>query len=903
MKKMALLILLFLILFSGISYSQGTFFKNYDGIPIIANLWGREHNLFQGYDYQDIQDAGIDAVISAWMNDTIYNLLKPKSKIIPYQCFPSGRFGTVFYSERGYTIWEAEDDDISHLTLERRNVVFRQEPNPNGGGDIKYVRSNIVSLDTIIYGPKHYNQLRESIINEIKIPYTALFKLKLVEKDDSLITNSCNQNIAICKLQVTSERDSNISVLKEQIIYDTDFGSLNNWVTFALTYNTVQEDSPDIVSYEKKLLGDVTHWKIIPNVEFKIIWLGSSTLNLCVDNIELGDSDGKKLVGNDNQTISNLIAEVNYQLDPFMSDEDIVGWYPVDEPNFIDNMACVKKVTEVVEAQKPNNDIIPTIAGSQTGMLDFGSNYSKIDEFYYRAGYKGAKINTYIYNYPFQEDEPNYIQMNINYLLNHLNMANKKDSAFISSIQTGRFDAENTGALDVTPSRSQFLYNINTALLYGAKGIEMSNYYYNFGGENLRTALIGVSAGGTTTNITYSDLWHVLKDEVSPRLHGDYGKLLKRLTQYKQDVLTTNLSSTISNPKFSKITSNSDFDCGTFYDVNNKRYSMAVSRWYNSTNNKIKIEHERLSYKNYTIHEYYNSTDSSKYVIDGKLTLYSTLDSGKACLYEIKPALFYGGKLLIDESVTINIELTGSLEITADKVLKIGDSCTYTISGELYARNGSNICSDHKGDIVFSGNGKYRHETWGNSLFYIAKSGHPKLVWGSLQGNQTYGVYRKSGTTCILIATIYSTDNNIKQTYIDSSITIYNGQLAGSEVYYKISRISGGRTYFTNEVSVTISNQSMEKQNTFIKEFAIEQNYPNPFNGITSIKYMIPESGIVKIKIFDILGREIKVFDEGEKETGIYEFRFNSADLASGIYIYSIQYNNKVLNKKMLLMK
>jgi hypothetical protein len=430
----------------------------------------------------------------------------------------------------------------------------------------------------------------------------------------------------------------------------------------------------------------------------------------------------------------------------------------------------------------------------------------------------------------------------------------------------------------------------------------MSNYYSFFGDDN-RTALIMANINGDTSTIAKSALWYILKDDVSPRLHGDYGKLLKKLKQYEQDTLTTNSTSTISSPKFSKITSNSDFDCGTFYDVNNKRYSMAVSRWYNSNNSKIKIEHERLSYKNYTIHEYYNSTDSSKYVIDGKLTLYSTLDSGQACLYEIKPALFYGGKLLLDESVTINIELTGCLEITANKVLKIGDSCTYTISGELYARNGSSICSDHKGDIVFSGNGKYRHETWENSLFYIEKNGHPKLVWGSLQGNQTYGVYRKSGTTYLLIATIYSTDNNIKQTYIDSSITIYNGQLAGSEVYYKISRISGGRTYYTNEVSVTISSQSMEKQNIFIKEFAIEQNYPNPFNGMTSIKYMIPESGIVRIKIFDILGKEIKVFNEGEKEVGFYEFKFNSGELSSGIYIYSVQYNNKILSKKMLLMK
>jgi len=908
MKKKALLIFLTLILFSDISYSQGTFFKNYDGIPIIANLWGNEHIFEAGYNFNDIQEAGIDAVVSAKITAPIYNRLKQKAKIIPYQCFPTGRFGTVFYSERGYTLWEAEDDDKSHLTLEQSNVVFRQEPNPNGGENISYVRSNTVSSATIIYGPAHYNQLRESIINGNIIPYTAEFRLKLVNKADSSNTNSCNQNIPICKLQVTTEKDSNISVLKEQILFDTDFQNLNNWVTFSLTYNRVQEDSPGIASFERKLLGDVRHWEIIPNVEFKVIWFGSSTLNLCVDNIELSDSYGKKLIENDNVTLNNIMSEVNYQIDPFMSDEDVVGWYPVDEPNYIDNMACVKKVAEVVESQKPNNDIIPSIAGSQTGLLDFGSNYSKINEFYERANYQGAKINTYIFNYPFLYNEPDYIKANIRYLINHLSMANKKDTAFISSIQTGKWDAENTGTLDQTPTRSQFLYNINTALMYGAKGIEMSNYY-SFFGDDQRTALIMANRSGDTNTIVKSDLWHVLKDEVSPRLHGNYGKLLKKLKQREQGFLDcVSQSKILGNVNFYRFSSNYEYDCGIFNDIDEKKYFMAVSRWYNGPATeqnpfRLSFDVNNLTEKNYLITEHYSSEVSYNYTTNKILTVDKVILPGEACLYEVKPALRYGGKILVSDTVKTNRELIGNLEVLSNKTLSIIDSCTYTISAELFAKNGSIIRTDHKGNIVFSGTGKYKHETWGNSLFYTSDNGHPKLIWGALQGNQTYGVYRKLGATYLLIATIYSTDNNIKQTYIDSSITIYNGQLAGSEVYYKISRIAGGRTYYTNEISVHIKNLALEKENIMIKDFAIEQNYPNPFNGMTSIKYMIPENGIVKIKIFDILGKEIKVFNEGEKETGIYEFKFNSAELASGIYIYSIQYNNKVLSKKMLLMK
>ncbi len=161
MKKEAILICLSLILFSEISYSQGAFFKNYDGIPIIANLWGREHNLFRGYDYQDIQDAGIDAVISANMTQTLYDKLKVKTKIIPYQEFDGNREGLVYYSERTHTIWEVEDTLANRLTLNRNNVHFMQEIDALGNS-IFYAQSDISYRDTIISGPPHYNQLKRT---------------------------------------------------------------------------------------------------------------------------------------------------------------------------------------------------------------------------------------------------------------------------------------------------------------------------------------------------------------------------------------------------------------------------------------------------------------------------------------------------------------------------------------------------------------------------------------------------------------------------------------------------------------------------------------------------------------------------------------------------------------------
>ncbi len=66
------------------------------------------------------------------------------------------------------------------------------------------------------------------------------------------------------------------------------------------------------------------------------------------------------------------------------------------------------------------------------------------------------------------------------------------------------------------------------------------------------------------------------------------------------------------------------------------------------------------------------------------------------------------------------------------------------------------------------------------------------------------------------------------------------------------------------------------------------QNYPNPFNPITRIRFSIPKSGIVKIKVYDIIGKEIKTILDEFKQAVTYEFEFNANDLSSGVYFYRI---------------
>ena len=85
--------------------------------------------------------------------------------------------------------------------------------------------------------------------------------------------------------------------------------------------------------------------------------------------------------------------------------------------------------------------------------------------------------------------------------------------------------------------------------------------------------------------------------------------------------------------------------------------------------------------------------------------------------------------------------------------------------------------------------------------------------------------------------------------------------------------------------------------------FNLEQNYPNPFNPITKIKYSIPNSSFVTLKVFDILGRELETLINEEKTAGIYEIDFDASQLSSGVYFYQIKAGEFIQTKKMILIK
>jgi len=87
------------------------------------------------------------------------------------------------------------------------------------------------------------------------------------------------------------------------------------------------------------------------------------------------------------------------------------------------------------------------------------------------------------------------------------------------------------------------------------------------------------------------------------------------------------------------------------------------------------------------------------------------------------------------------------------------------------------------------------------------------------------------------------------------------------------------------------------------KEFELEQNFPNPFNPGTIISYSVPTSSFINLKVYDILGNEIAVLVNEEKQAGNYQINFDASKLTGGVYFYQLRTNSFVDTKKMILMK
>jgi hypothetical protein len=125
-------------------------------------------------------------------------------------------------------------------------------------------------------------------------------------------------------------------------------------------------------------------------------------------------------------------------------------------------------------------------------------------------------------------------------------------------------------------------------------------------------------------------------------------------------------------------------------------------------------------------------------------------------------------------------------------------------------------------------------------------------------------------------------------------IELFNRVLTPQEVNSIYSAGSAGKCKPTTDI---------KESEKIPEKFDMMQCYPNPFNPSTTISYNIPRVSFVKIAVYDILGKEIRVLVNEAKSPGQYEIVFDAKGLSSGIYFYVIRTGEFTQSKKMILMK
>ena len=133
-------------------------------------------------------------------------------------------------------------------------------------------------------------------------------------------------------------------------------------------------------------------------------------------------------------------------------------------------------------------------------------------------------------------------------------------------------------------------------------------------------------------------------------------------------------------------------------------------------------------------------------------------------------------------------------------------------------------------------------------------------------------------------------NSNSPRTYSFSDLPSLSGTYK-----YRLKQVDLNGSYkYSSEIEVVFNN---------ITSFSLDQNFPNPFNPSTTISYQLSAEGLVSIKVYNVLGKEIATLDNEIKQSGLHEVNFDASGYGSGIYLYKMTVNNFSQTRKMIVLK
>lgn len=219
----------------------------------------------------------------------------------------------------------------------------------------------------------------------------------------------------------------------------------------------------------------------------------------------------------------------------------------------------------------------------------------------------------------------------------------------------------------------------------------------------------------------------------------------------------------------------------------------------------------------------------------------------------------------------------GGGDVYLIKTDAFGDTLwTKTLGGSYpEMETGFSVQQTTDGGYIITGDVQY--PSWQSALLLIKTNAIGDTLWTKKVGEMSNG----------------NTGYDVKQ-------TIDGGYIVTGETNYYIN------LFYTDLYLVKIGSDATSAvpvTTTYPFDFSLQQNFPNPFNSSTKIKYLVPKSSNLVIKVLDILGKEIETLVNEEKPPGTYEITWYADNLPSGVYFYQLRVGSFIETKKMVLLK
>ena len=174
--------------------------------------------------------------------------------------------------------------------------------------------------------------------------------------------------------------------------------------------------------------------------------------------------------------------------------------------------------------------------------------------------------------------------------------------------------------------------------------------------------------------------------------------------------------------------------------------------------------------------------------------------------------------------------------------------------------------------------------------------------WGSLEGQYTNpgtGSFQPSGEPLF---------DGTQLSWVKETIDI--SDYINEEIKLRFTLVSDGSVQedgiYIDDINLIVFEEATTNEEDLavgVSTYSLEQNYPNPFNPATKIEYKIQEAGLVLLRVYNVLGKEVATLVNEEKAVGHHNVSFDAGILPSGIYFYTIKTGKFIDTKKMILLK